>query len=381
MRSPAERLLAAALFFTSAGTVHKYGGPAGLAVYAAACAAGFVILGRLLSRPLTPRAERTAGVFTACGFILLLAAFIFIYPKTNAGVFGPGSDRDEDLTRACALTLSGLSPYGELTYSGHPVQAMPGMIAAALPVHAAGNAAFGHLFGRAALFAALRRQCRSTARASLVFWALLILSPEILREFLTGGTLLTNALFISTAVYWLVDAADSPAPTRLIAASALVGALLSSRPNFLLLLPVLSVYLFKRRGARMTVVSLGTVLAALAAITASFYLKDPAHFPSAGSFNIFERLAGTLPMTAAMPFFFAVLSALLALGTGTRRADLFFMAGIVQFLPAASLFFVWLATNGANAFSFTGYGVASLFFFVFAFGESFRDGLRRQTVA
>lgn len=381
MRSPAERLLAAALFFTSAGTVHKYGGPAGLAVYAAACAAGFVILGRLLSRPLTPRAERTAGVFTACGFILLLAAFIFIYPKTNAGIFGPGSDRDEDLSRACALTLSGLSPYGELTYSGHPVQAMPGMIAAALPFHAAGNAAYGNLFWLAALFAALRRQCRSTARASLVFWALLFLSPEILREFLTGGTLLTNALFISIAVYWLIDAADSPAPARLSASSALLGALLSSRPNYLLLLPVLAVHLYKKRGARAAFLSLGTVLAALAAVTVPLLMKDPAHFPSAGSFNIFERLAGTLPMSAAMPAIFAVLSALLAFRTGTQRADLFRMSGIVQLLPAASLFFVWLATNGANAFSFTGYGVASLFFFVFVFGEGLRDGLGRETVA
>lgn len=374
--TPHALLLSAVLILSSLGPVYKYGGAAAAALFAVLVMPALAALQRFLQRERRPVGARTAVGASLAAAAVMLVLFSALYPLSNSGLLGGGSDRDEDIRSSCEAVLAGRSPYGELTYSGHAQLSMPGAILAALPFHAMGQVAYQSFFWLLAWALALRHQWRCAVRALALLWTVIALSPELLRELFTGGTLLTNALSVSTAAYFLAAAVEDGDKPRSYGWAAALGALLSSRPNFLLIAPVLAVFTLRRAGRGQAAKLGALMLAAFAAVNLPFVIADPSHFPRPSEFNVFARLAPTVPATEWLPYLWLLASLVLAARTKSTTASFFFRAAWSQALPAAGLFLLWAATNGANAFSFAGYGLNALFLSVFAFGEGLRDRSR-----
>jgi len=99
-------------------------------------------LRRLDAEPAEPTSARLVLLMT----LLLIAAFIVLYPVARSGLFGPGSDRDDALNVALQALLSGHYPYYAQTYLGNPPTPMPGALLLALPFFALGTSAWQNLF-------------------------------------------------------------------------------------------------------------------------------------------------------------------------------------------------------------------------------------------
>ena len=234
--------LAFCLVFPSCGVIQKYFGNLGLLIYLVAASAVLWISYRYLSELFLSRlSERQTQFLAVATFIALIAVFALVYPKANVHVAGKGSDADDALNLAVIELRQGRYPFYVQTYLQNPVANFPGAILLAAPFVLLGTSAYQNLFWLAAFFLAVSRLTRSWRRGLILLWTLLIFSPVVMSYVVTGGDDLANSiyvlLFILLTVIW-VSSADAPAWKRVLAA-LLLGVGLSSRANFLLVLPQL----------------------------------------------------------------------------------------------------------------------------------------------
>lgn len=250
--------------------------------------------------------DRTARVqwkwmvaLLVAGVFLLLVAFEFAYPIANSGRFGPGSDRDEALNQAVAALLRGEYPYYQKTYLGNPISPMPGSLVLAAPFYwLFGNGAYQTAFwvGVFALVLIDRRSVESFPRL-MVFALAWLVSPVLAQEFLTGGDLIANSLFMAVATYWVIEALSSPDRSgwELLLASALLGICLSSRANFMTIVPIIFFVAARVRGYAFALKHGLVAAAVFVALTGAFYFHDPAAFSPLHTANKLAKFNGLLP--------------------------------------------------------------------------------------
>jgi len=230
-------------------------------------------------RPTTLPARRDARVLTTAVMLIAVAiAFAILFPKLNGQLPGQGSDRDDALNIAVAALLRGEYPYLQPTYLGNPVTPLPGALLLAAPFVVLGNAALQALAWPALWSAAMLAAKRSWRTVMAV--AVVLLSPEALRETLTGGDLLANGVYIALAIWLLLRTASfaAPAAWRVSLAILLLGVTLASRPNFLLLLPIITVAFGRSAGAMRAVLWVGAAGAVALVLALPFYLYAPEAF-------------------------------------------------------------------------------------------------------
>jgi hypothetical protein len=363
-------MLLLALVVPSVGAVLKYTGAPGLAVYVLLVLAVLLLGQRIIVPWLLPKlSERLALWLAGATFLALIAAFGLVYPIANSGAVGGGTDRDEALNIAVQALARGQYPYYLKTYLNAPISPLPGSLLLAAPFVALGNSAYQNLFWIAALFLVLARFLRDARIALLLFWTVLGLSPLFWQEFVTGGDLLANSIFVCVFVILVLRAhRDRTLQTWPTALSAvLLGVGLASRPNYLLILLPLFAWLWRSNGLGQALRATALAGGVAAAITLPFYLYDPAGFSplhafrKIGQFDALLPFAGTL-ITAASGLAALALSLRLK---GDDTAALLRACALPQALPVVvGLVFYLLA--GRIDYTFPSYGFSFLWFGVLA---------------
>lgn len=275
------------------------------------------------------------------GILLLCAAFEVAYPIANSGRFGPGSDRDEALNQAVAALLRGEYPYHQKTYLGNPISPMPGSLVLAAPFYQLlGNGAYQTIFWILVFSLVLieRRTVDSFPRL-LVFGLAWLVSPVLAQEFLTGGDLIANSLFMAVATYWVIRATTTPGRGgwELLMAAVLLGICLSSRANFVTIVPIIFFVAVRERGWAFAVKHGLIAAAVFAGLTGAFYFHDPASFSPLHTANKLARFDAVLPHAAVVvPLATVVVSCIIGL-LGNLRHVYLHIAAVLALPVVASV--------------------------------------------
>jgi hypothetical protein len=311
-----------ALVFPSSFIVRKYLGWESTIAYAIVVAAILAFVPRHAAWLSNGRVRRLSLLTIA----VVVAAFVLVYPVANRHSPGAGSDDDDALEVATRALVAGHSPYSVRTYLGNVIHHLPGSFVLAAPFVLLGSVALQNLFWLTAFFVCVARDRGGPTALSLA-WQVLLLSPIVMYEVVTGTGYLSNAISVTLGLWWLVRT------TRRDAAALAWGVTLASRANFILLVPLAFASIARRDGWRAAVRASSLTCAAIAALTVPFYLHDPPNFTpleGAGRMLVFDQLAPHLGLAliAAM--------AILALALAFRQSDdasLFRGCAFVQAFP------------------------------------------------
>ncbi len=356
-------VLGVLLFLSSAGTVQKYAGTAAaVASLPLLVAAAFVVY-PYVERKTIGLDRRQALLAAGVGLLLLTLALIVVYPHANGHAPGAGSDRDDAANIGAHRLLSGEYPYGPLTYLGNPISQLPGALLFAAPFYAAlGNSAYANVFWLAVLVALVALVGASLPLGVAVVATTVVLSPGLLREYLTGGDLIANAVYVAltTVAVYRLSAGRYAGPLAAVA----LGVALASRANFALILIPLGAALIGREGLRRALVPmLISVAVALSLIAVAFArpagrdsLRVSDHLSALG------RLGSTTTVALAI-----VIAVILALRTRHwSEGAVLGEAAVVQAVFPIAL--VLNASVDTSSLDFTplvsGYGVPALLLFL-----------------
>jgi hypothetical protein len=358
-----EALVAAGLVLSSAGTVDQIAGLGAVVAYAVAV---FVLVPPVLRLALPRFVERvsprTAHLLAATSFLVLLGAFVIVYPRVDSHVPGVGSDRDDALNVAARHLLHLQYPYSTPTYQGNFVSQLPGAVLLAVPFVEIGNSAYQTFFWLPVLYGTLYLVVRDARIAVAVLWLALAASPGALREVLNGGDLVANTAYVlvfALAVLWLPSVPRWPR----FAAAAALGIALSSRPNVLLVLPLLAAVLWRREGRDTALLLCGVAAIVCAAVTLPFYAHSRSGFSPLLTAGKVQRLENVVPHAGALLLVAAsALTVVLALRLRTSRASMFVALAVVEgALFAIATVFASIAAHGVDlGFLLLGYGLFAL---------------------
>jgi hypothetical protein len=284
----------------------------------------------------------------------LAAVFAVVYPLETAGRFSLGSDRDEALNIAARRLLAGEYPYYERTHLGGAITPLPGAILLSLPFVLLGNSAYQNLFWLLVFLYATTRYLEDRASALVLFYLALALSPAIQYEFISGGDVLSNAIYVTVLAFLVMRAYAAGVGARAwqVGGCLLLGLGLASRPNFFLLLPLLFALLWRQSGLRAALAGCGLAALASLAVILPFYLYDPGRFSPLTAGNKLAVFDRSLPYASlAVVVLSLVASFLVAFFLGRtsspEREPLFYYGlAIVQLVPILGAVILASAING-----------------------------------
>jgi hypothetical protein len=226
--------------------------------------------------------------------------------------------------------MAGHSPYGRRTYLGNLLHQLPGSFVLAAPFVLMGTSALQTLFWLPMFFLAVRRQTRSGPLALSLAWIVLVLSPQVMHQTITGTGYVANTISVLLGLWWLVRT------DRQALAAMGWGLALASRANFLFLLPLAFAWIRQHRSPAAAVRATGLALLVAALVTLPFYLHDPAEFaPFEASDRIFRFDAVFPHMGIVLLVGMAGLALALSL-TAMDTAALFRNCAIVQAWPVVT---------------------------------------------
>ncbi|QTN32187.1 hypothetical protein HZ994_07530 [Akkermansiaceae bacterium] len=272
-------LLALLLAFPSFGFVQKYAGLAGVAAYLAAVTAGVWCVAAFGGR-LAPWIKRRFRLLSIVGVCGMLVGFIVLHPYEDSKGPGKSSDRNEGLELAVERLAAGENPYYPPRVFPGPLSLFPGSILLSAPFSALGNSGYQNIFWLAAFLLAASRWFNDKALACFVLAAPFALSPAMVYEFVSGGDLISNGIFVTLFLLLAVSAWSEPtAPAwQRWGACVLLGIGLASRANFILLLPLFAGTIWRVAGFRQAVAAGSAVALSVLAVSLPFYLIDTAAF-------------------------------------------------------------------------------------------------------
>lgn len=289
--------LAVALLLPSAAVVQRHLHTAGLLAYLILAAAALILLVRRrepLLRWTARLSERHVLGLAALTLAVVVAIFLVVYPLADAGIIRGGSDSDDALDVAAAQLLHGRYPYAAQTYLDNPISPLPGAVLLAVPFVLLGASAYQNLFWLALFWLALRAYLKDGRSPLLLLWTALALSPAVWHQIVTGTDYLANSLYVLLFMLWLIRAAAGRGRQAVLFA-ILLGVGLSSRANFLLLLPLLFAALARLAGPRAAAGYVATSGLSFLAVTLPFFLHDPASFSPLHTTDELGRFDVVLP--------------------------------------------------------------------------------------
>jgi hypothetical protein len=312
------------LVLPSAFAVQKYFGDLGLGGYSLATA--WAIWMQMHCRWRWNEREAVwLSVFTFAGLALL---FAIAYPIANTRIPGIGSDDDDALNIAVVALVHGHYPYYARTYLGNLIHHLPGAFLLAAPFVALGSSAIQNLVWLVLFFLVLRCELGNTSGALRWFWLMLIFSPVVVHQLITGTGHIANAIYVMVGLWWLVNAEKKTLP------AATWGAALSSRANFLLLIPLAFGWLAQRHGWKNAVGLLTLTCSVCALLTLPFYFYDPQRFAPLEAVNRLSRFELVVPYAGwAIGIGMALLSIILAARPMHSASALWRNCAVVQAFP------------------------------------------------
>jgi hypothetical protein len=254
----------------------KYGGLAGLIFLSFASVSAITGLAAILSRRTTDLSPR--WLVGACALAVLL--FAVLYPLAHSGLLGPGSDRDNGLNVALHALVGLNDPYYAISFLGNSVTPLPGALVLALPFYLIGNSAFQNLFWVPVFFWWAQRLFGTRSAALWCVLIFIIGCPASLRDFVTGGDYLVNALYVAIAMDSVFLASRNGRKWELYSAAIFLAIAISSRPPYAMAVPVLAGTVFQFRSWRGLIEFLVLVGLVCAVLNGPLYFYDPSHFPT-----------------------------------------------------------------------------------------------------
>ena len=305
-------ILALLLAFPSAGFLQKYSGLAGLVGYGIAVVA-VVFFVRNSNARCGPWCRRHYRVLAALALVGLAVIFTIGYPIEDGRGHLKSSDRDEGLNLAVSRLVAGQTPYYPPSSEAGPLSVLPGSILLAAPFVALGNSAYQNWFWLAVFLVCAVRLFRDHALALCLLAIPLAVSPAAQYEFISGGDLIANGIFVAAFSLLALNRWSSPsAPnwSRWLCC-VLLGVALASRANFLLLTPLFGAVVWRIAGFRNALAATAVVVLTAAAITLPFYLNDPAGFTPLMSKQKLAGVDHALPWASKAMIGATVLTAIL----------------------------------------------------------------------
>jgi hypothetical protein len=376
--------VAASLGVPSLGLVQAHIGYIGAAAYLPGVYAALVVgTSSLAARARSWLSERRAFFLLAGTFCALIAVFAVVHPMVDE----TKGDANEALNYAATELLHGRDPYGVKTQLGNVIAPLPGSVLLALPFVVLGDSAYQNFLWLAIFCLFCRRLFGSWRSTLVIFWAIVALSPTVVQSVILGGDRVANSLLVLLLAVFLFGSVkhDGPLGTKTVLAAVLLGIGLSSRANFLFLVPIMVPLLLRLAGVARTVQSLALVAAAFAVVTAPFYFYDPNGFTPTHQFS---KLKPAFPLAGELVLVLAGLLAVALAVWSARRVrpgyrDFFAGSAVVQgflFASAVGLFALQVRDLDATfAFMKEGYGVHFLFFGVLAGFLAFDSPLGRPS--
>lgn len=377
------------LVVPSFAIVDRFLGVSGVVAYGAIASLMLLFVHRQFFERLVPAMTRKGVVGLAGGLVaFLVIAFLVGYPLANSGLLGPGSDRDEHLSLGAAELLHGRYPYYLTGPMGAVISQMPGALILGAPFVLLGNGGYQNLFWLMMFVATVSWFLRDLRPALLLLVVMLSLAPVILREYVTGGDLLANSIYVLLFVMGMVHfiPQDNLGTWKKVLLAVALGVGLSSRAQFVLLLPLVFSALTHRTGPRAATAYVATTCMTFGLVTVPFYLYDPGRFSPLATVGYvqFESLPpfGSTLLVAA----FVVASVLCAMdGANSDMSALMRRCTVVLAIPIVSVTLFASFDSGAAEFYYLGYGLSFVVFGAVGFmprvGGDVNARLPRSTTA
>jgi hypothetical protein len=192
-----------------------------------------------------------------------------------------------------------------------------------------GTSALQNLFWPPLFFMTVREEANSRTALQLA-WLVLVLSPGVMHEVVTGTGYVSNTIYVLLVLWWLVRTKHRDV------AAVTWGLTLASRANFLFLVPLAFAYLRQHAGLRTALRATAVTCATTACLTVPFYLYDRRNFgplDAASRLLVFNQLFPHLGLAVL------VLMAVLALTLSCTRMNvptLFRNCALVQASPVVA---------------------------------------------
>ena len=292
------------LLLPSIDTVLKYSGAVGIAAYiAAGIAAIFFCFRFVVPAYLSRVKENHAVILAILIFLALIVIVTIVYPIANSGKYGGGGDVDDAMISAASDVAHGIYPYYKRTYLGLLISPLPGAIFLAIPFVLLSALQFQNVFWLSGLFLAARSQLKSSVAALGILGTVLVLSPTLYQGLATGSDYIANTIYIVIAMWFMVTAiSDQKSPLwKKLLPTILLGVGLSSRTNFMLLMPLFLSVLVQNAGWKEAIkyIAISGVICLL--ITVPFWLHDPAGFaPLISQASKIRELESFLPLVGIL---------------------------------------------------------------------------------
>ena len=190
---------------------------------------------------------------------------------------------------------------------------------------------------------------------------------------------MANSLYVLLAVLWMVRAISVPGLPRwqVVAPAIFMGVALSSRANFLLLLPLVFSVMVRAAGWRRALGYAAITGATFLVVTLPFYLYDPQAFSPLDTAAKLGQFDPVLPMASLLvPLATLILALILAFRQpASHRPDLLLRnCAIVLAFPVLCGIVLRSIKIGGAGLSFASYGVFFLFFGAVAFWGRIFEG-------
>lgn len=366
---------AASLIIPSVWLPQKYVGNIGVVVYVLAVSLGLLFCKKhVLAKLVSNMTNQQTLWLTIAAFLILLTILLAGYPVANSNSPNSGSDRDEALNIATTALLQGHYPYYDKTYLGNPISALPGSLILAVPFVLLGNSAYQNLFWLFVFFIAMSAYLKDRRFALCLLDMIILFSPVVLHEYVTGGDLLANSLYVLLFVIWTthVIPQTSVSDWKKVLLATLLGIGLASRANFILLLPLVFSALGQQVGWRTATKYLAITCLTFALITIPFYLYNPQGFSPLTTANKLGQFQAILPFSGTIvPLFALVLTLLLSFySKNSIMPVLLRNCALILALPVLCGTVLKSIFVGNLDLSFTNYGLSFLFFGAVAFFPS-----------
>jgi hypothetical protein len=259
----------------STAIILKYTGLPGLIFLPLAGLSAIIVLTAILCRRTV---DLSARWLVGAGALAVLL-FALLHPLARSGLLGPGSDREDGLNVALHALVHLHDPYSTTSFLGHQLNPMPGALILALPFYLIGNSAFQNLFW-VPVFLWRTQSWFGTTTAALWCGSIFIVGcPASLRDFVTGGDYLINALYVIIAMDLVFVSLHNDRRWYRYAAAIFLSVAISSRPNYLIAVPVLAGTIFQSRGWRRTVEFLVLVGLGYVALNGPLYYHGLSQLP------------------------------------------------------------------------------------------------------
>ncbi|HTK39154.1 MAG TPA: hypothetical protein VL325_11725 [Pyrinomonadaceae bacterium] len=360
-------ILAPVLLLPSIDTVQKYIGNSGVLLF---LIAGTIIFAAAI-RFVVPKyfsnlTDRQAIYIFVLILLLLIFAFAFLYPIANAHTPIAGSDQDDALDLAASDLLHGHYPYYQRTYLGNLIAPLPGSVLLAVPFVLLGYSAYQNLFWFAALFVAARSHLKGAAAALSLIVATLVFSPSVLQNMMTGIDRLANALYVLIFLQMTVTSISNERSSwAKIFWPLMLGIGLSSRANFVFIVPLLLATVAARIGWKRAAAYASVTVAASVIVTIPFWLYDPQGFsPLIVQYSKVGDYVDVMPHSGILVL---IVTIALTIYLTLKRTNgdlnrLFLNCAIVQAFPVICSVILLSLHLGKIDLSLAGYGLFSLFF-------------------